>query len=84
MRAPYFQRSFPLGKKIVALIDGRNARNCSVLMVKDFIGNVGCNAEPCHPGYAGSPQVMKPPSGDARQSVKLPFGRAKILERSGS
>ena len=84
MCTPHFQRFFSLGKKIVALIDGRNARNRPVLVVKDFIGNVGCNAKPCHSGYAGPPQVMKPPTADAGQLIKLSLGKAEVLERNAS
>jgi hypothetical protein len=82
MCAPHFQRFFSLGKKIVALIDGSNARNRPVLVVKDFIGNVGRNAKPCHSRYAGPPQVMKPPTADARQLIKLPLGQTEVLKMS--
>ena len=82
MCAPHFQRLFALHEEIMALIDGRHARNRPVLVIEDFIGNVGCNAKPCHSGHAGPPQVMKPPSGDAGQLIKLSLGRAEILEGS--
>ena len=84
MRAPHFQRFFSLGKKIVALIDSRNARYRPVLVVKDFVGNMGCNAKPCHSRYAGPPQVMKPPTDDAGQLIKLSLGQTEVLKRNGS
>jgi hypothetical protein len=82
--APHFQCLFAFCRKIVALINSCNPGNRSILVIEDLVGYVGCNAKPSHSGYAGPPQVMKPPSGDARQLVQLSLGRAKILEGSVS
>jgi hypothetical protein len=68
----------------MTLIHSRDTRDRPVLVIKDFIGYVGHNTEPCHSGYAGPPKVMKPPTCDARQLVKLSLGNAKVLEGSGS
>jgi hypothetical protein len=81
---PEFERLLAFRKKIMTLIHSRNPGNRPILVIKDFISYVGRNTQPCHSGYAGPPQIMKPPTGDARQSVKLSLGNAEVLEGSGS
>lgn len=68
----------------MTLIYCRDTRDSPVLVIKDFIGYVGRDTEPCHSGYAGPPQVMKPPTGQTRQLVKLSLRSAEVLEGSGS
>jgi hypothetical protein len=45
----------------MALIDCGDARDCSGLVIENFIGDVRRDAEARHPGYAGAPQIVKTP-----------------------
>ena len=82
MRAPPFQSFFAFSEEIVALIDGCNTGDRTALMVQDFVGDMWGDAKPSHPGYAGSPQIMKSPPGDAGKQVDFPLGYAEVLERN--
>src|SRR3954452_25219695 len=55
-----------------ALVDGSNPRDRPGLVVENLVGNMGRNAQPGHPRYAGPTQIVKPPS-------RHPRGRLIII-----
>jgi hypothetical protein len=69
----------------VALVDSRNPRDCAGLVIKDFVRNMGRNAQPGHAGNAGPAQIMKAPPRQSRELIQQPFGSTEFLEglRSG-
>ena len=42
-----------LREKFVALVDSSNSCDGASLVIKDFVRNMGRNAQPSHPGNAG-------------------------------
>jgi hypothetical protein len=73
-----------LREKIMSLINSGNPRNRSVLVVQNFISHMRRDTEARHSGNASPPQVMKPPSGDTGQFIKLSLGNAEALKRGSS
>ena len=84
MACPSFKRFPPLGEELVPLIDRRNTRDRSALMIQDFIGNVGCNAKPRHARHASAPQIMQTPAGHSGKLVKPALGTAERRKRLGA
>ena len=70
MCPPLFKGVFALRQKVVALVYGRDARDRSGLVVKNFIGDMRCNPQPGHPGHAGPTQIMQAPAGYARELIE--------------
>ena len=62
MGSPSLKCLFAFRKKLVALIDGGDARNRAGLVIQNLVGHVRCDAQSRHPGNTGSPQIMKSPS----------------------
>ncbi|SRR5713101_5709607 len=83
MSAPAFQCVIALVEKIMALIDGGNARDRSGLVIENFIGDVRRDAEACHPRYASAPQIVKTPVLYVRLVIKLPLRKGESLKRFG-
>ena len=61
MGAPAIQCAFAFVQKIMALIYGGDAGNCSGLVIENFVGDVRRYAKAGHPGYTGAPQIVKTP-----------------------
>ena len=66
VRTPTIQRIFAFGKKFVPLVHGRNTGNRARLVVENFIGDMRRHAEPGHAGNYCPPEIMQPPSANAR------------------
>jgi hypothetical protein len=58
MAAPSFKCFLTFREKLMALVNRRDPRDRAGLMVEDFVGDVRRDAEACHPGDAGSSQVV--------------------------
>ena len=84
MSAPSFQSVLTFRKKVMSLIDSRNARNCARLVIENFISNMRSNAEPCDSGNTGPAQVVKAPFDDTGELIERSFGLAEFLERFAS
>jgi hypothetical protein len=53
-------------------------------MVENFVGYMGRNPQPGHPGHAGSAQIMKAPRGHPRKLIEPTLGIGEVLEGLGS
>src|SRR6476620_2287156 len=83
MSAPHIESFSTLRKELMSLIHGCNSRDCSGLMIEDFLRHRGRNPEPSHPGNAGPAQIMKPPSSNARDLIQSAFSLTELLKGLG-
>ena len=84
MGSPEVERRAALREKLVALVNSCDSRDRTRLMIEDFVGHMGGNAQPSHAGDASPPQIMNSPSGHSRELIEDTFGSAEFLERLGS
>src|SRR5215207_6420206 len=82
MPPPTIQRVLAFCDELVALIDGRHAGDRSGLVIEDLVGDMGRDAEPCHPRHTGPAQIMNSPVLHAAHPVKLCLALTEVLERS--
>jgi hypothetical protein len=54
----------------MALVDRRDPRDCAGLVIKDFVGNMGRDAQPGHARNAGPTQIVKTPPRHPRQLIQ--------------
>jgi hypothetical protein len=71
--APPIERVSALGEEIMPLVDGGNPGNRPRLVVEDFVGDMGRNAQASHAGDDGSPEIMQAPTADAAKLVQSLF-----------
>src|SRR5262249_45725221 len=84
MGSPEVERRAALREKLVALVNSCDSLDRTRLMIEDFVGHMGGNAQPSHAGDASPPQIMNSPSSRPRELIENTFRSAEFLERPGS
>src|ERR1700746_1389797 len=81
MLTPAFEGLPTLSEKFMSLVHSRNSGNRTALVIENLIGNMRRNPKACPPGHAGPSKIVKPPIGNAREFIQLPFGFAEHPKR---